>query len=47
MYRGGFRIIETSKMEFFMIVANSLKSLVVITKNSTSDVAEVLDRPTV
>ena len=47
MYRGGFRNQETSKMEFFMTIANSLKSLVIITKNSTSDVAEVLDKPTV
>ena len=35
---------EKSKMEFFLTVANSLKQLVIITKNSTSDVAEVLDR---
>ena len=47
MYSGGFRTKETSKMEFFITVANSLKSLVAITKNSNSYVVEVLDRPTV
>ena len=36
MYRGGFRTQETPKMEFFMTVANSF-----------SNVAVVLDRPTV
>ena len=45
MYRGGFRTQETPKMEFFMTVANSLKSLVIITNNSASNVAVVLDRP--
>ena len=45
MYKGGFRTQETSEMEFFMTIANSLKPLVIITKNSTSDVAEILDRP--
>ena len=47
MYRSGFRNQKTSKMEFFMTVAYSLKSLVIVTKNFTSVVAEVLDRPTV
>ena len=47
MYSGGFMIQETPKMEFFITAANSLKSLVMITNNSTTDVAVVLDRPTV
>ena len=38
---------EKSKMEFFLTIANSLKPLVIITKNSTSDVAEVLDRSSI
>ena len=47
MYRDGFRTQEISKMEFFMTVANSLKPLVIITKKTTSDFAEVLERPKV
>ena len=46
MYRDGFRTQETFKMEFFMTVANNLKSLVIITKDSTTDATVVLDRPT-
>ena len=38
---------ETPKKGFFMTVANSLKTLVILTNNSNSDVAVVLDRRTV
>ena len=42
-YRGGSRTAETSKMELFVIVVNSLQSLTIITKRSILDVAAVLD----
>ena len=35
----------TSKVELFVIIVNGWKALTIVTKNSTLDVAEVLDPP--
>ena len=43
--RGGSRTAATSKVELFVIIVNDWTSLTIITKNSTLDVAAVLDPP--
>ena len=43
--RDGFRTAATSKVELFVIIVNGCKSLIIITKSSTLDVAAVLDPP--
>ena len=43
--RDGSRTAATSKVELFLIVVNGLQPLTIITKNSTLDVAAVLDPP--
>ena len=45
--RGGCRTAATSKVELFVIIVNDFQPLTVITKNSTLDVAAVLDPPLV
>ena len=44
-FRGGSRTAATSKVELFVIIVNGWKPLTIITKNSTLDVAAVLDPP--
>ena len=44
-FRGGSRTAATSEMDHFVIIVNGWKSLNIITKSSTLDVAEVLDPP--
>ena len=43
--RGGSRTAATSKAELFVIIVNGWKSLTIIIKSSTLDVAAVLDPP--
>ena len=42
--RGGSRTAATSRMEHFVIIVNSWKALIIITKSSIFNVAAVLDR---
>ena len=42
---GGFGTAATSKVELFVVIVNGCKSLVIITKSSTLDVAAILDPP--
>ena len=43
--RGGSRTAATSRVELFVIIVNGWKSLTIITKSSTLDVAAVSDPP--
>ena len=43
--RGGSKTAATFKVELFVIIVNGWKSLTIITKSSTLDVAAVLDPP--
>ena len=43
--RGKSRTAATSKGDFFVIIVNSQKPLIIITKSSTLDVEAVLDPP--
>ena len=43
--RGGSRTVATSNVELFVIIVNGFQPLTIITKNSTLDVAAVLDPP--
>ena len=45
IYRGESRAAATSKMDHFVIIANSWKPLTIITKRSILDVAAALDSP--
>ena len=43
--RDGSKTAATSKVELFVVIVNGWKPLTIITKNSTLDVAAVLDPP--
>ena len=43
MSEGGSRTVATSKMELFVTIVNSKKSLTTVTKSSILDVATTLD----
>ena len=45
IYRGQSRTAATSKLECFVIIANDLKPLTIITKCSILDVAAAIDPP--
>ena len=45
--KGGSRTAATSKVELFVIIVNDWKTLTIMTKSSTLDVAAVLDPPVI
>ena len=45
LQRGGSKTAATSKMELFVMIANSSHPLTIITKNSILDIEAVLDPP--